>query len=120
MEEDLFGRVALPPAALLPELPRLEDRELELEAPGAVHLLADDRLGLAVRPEAERGERVDARGDPADHARPGEEHVGHRIGVARHLADCLQEVIGPAHAGRRDYQRVLRNREPGAVARQSF
>ena len=112
VEEDLLLLVARPAAALLPQLARLEDRQLDLEGAGAVDLLAHDRLGLAVRAQAERRQRVDAGGDAADHPGARQEDVGDRLRVARDLADGLEEVLGPAHWRRGRYQTV------GAAARQ--
>ena len=97
MKEDVLRGVARPAAAFLPELARLEDRHLELQSAGTVHLLAHDPLGLAVGAQAERCQRVDAGGDAAHHAGAGQENVGDRLRVARNLPDGLEKIFGPAH-----------------------
>jgi hypothetical protein len=90
VEEELLLHVALPAAALLPELAGLEDRELDFSR-RAVHLLAHDRLSLAVGTQAER-----VSGDTPRRIIPArKQDVRDRVGVAGDLADGL-EVSGPA------------------------
>ena len=113
VEEDLFLGVARPAARFLPELARLEDRQLDLEASRPVDLLADDLLGLAVRAQPEGREGIDASRQPADHPGARQEHVRDRVGVAGDLADGLQEVSGPAHRALNIAYRPL---FPGAAA----
>ncbi len=59
----------VPAARLLPQLRGHHVRHVDLHRPRTVHFLADDRLDLAQRDEAERHPRIDAGRDLLDHAR---------------------------------------------------
>jgi hypothetical protein len=62
-----------------------------LEAPGRVHLLADDPLDVAEHQPAERQPGVAARSGPADVAGADEQPVARHLGVGRVLAQGAQE-----------------------------
>ncbi len=99
MEQDSFRDVALPAPALLPQFPRLEDRHLDLQATRAIHLLAHDGLDFPVGAQPERGQGVNARGDPPHHPRTAQKDVGDRLRIAGNLTDRLEEILRPTHLG---------------------
>jgi len=91
VEEDPVVHVAVPAARLHPQLLRLEDGQVDLHRARLVHLLAHDVDHLLERAEAERRERVDARGELVDQPRAVEELMRDDLGVAGHFSQGDEE-----------------------------
>jgi hypothetical protein len=98
----------LPPAALLPDLGRMDRGEEELLAADGVHLLADDPLDLRERASGERQVVVDPRPELPDEAGADEELVGGDLRVGRRLLERGDEGLAVADGvhGRPSYHTV--------------
>jgi hypothetical protein len=94
--EQLLDLVA---ARLPPRLGRLQDRHQHLLGADRLHLLAQDRLDLALDPPSRRQERPQAGAELADQPRPDHQLVRKGLRVRRGLLqggeECLRE---PSHA----------------------
>ena len=99
-----------PASTFLPQVGRVQRRQMELLRPGAVELLADDPGNLEHRALAEREHRVDAGRELADEAAADEEPVRRELGVRRVVAQRGDECLGPAHM--RQTPPVGRNARP--------
>ena len=87
-------------AAGAPDVGRVDDRHLHLLAADRVLLLADDLLDAVVDALAERQQRVDARAELPDVARPEEESMGRHLGFGRVVAEGREEELGKTHPRR--------------------
>src|SRR5262249_22490308 len=81
-------------AGLLPQLARVERREIEL-LPDPVHLLADDRRDLVQRALPQREVAVDARAELADVTCTKQELMTGDLSVGRSLTQGRNEELGP-------------------------
>ena len=94
--EHLFTH-ALPAPRLLPDLLRMHAGKPELLGTDPIHLVADDLLDLAQRPEAERRQRIMPRHQLADQTSADQELVGDGLGVRRIVSQSRNESARPAH-----------------------
>ena len=97
LEPDELGADLEVPAALLPQVGRMDDRHLHLLAADPVDLLADDLLDPLRHPEPERQEAVDAGAQLADVAGPDEQPVRRHLGLGRVVAERGEEQLAQAH-----------------------
>ena len=75
----------LPAAAFAPKLRGLDRRHEHFQGAGRIHLLADDVLHLAQYAHAQGRPRVEAGGEPADHAGAQHQLMRDDLGVGRCL-----------------------------------
>src|SRR4029077_18283645 len=83
LEPQQLLAVAVPAAALLPELGGTDGGQQDLLRAGARHLFADDALDLAQHADTEREEVVDPARYLPDHARAQQQLVAHDLGLGR-------------------------------------
>jgi hypothetical protein len=98
-EAEQLVTVELPTAALLPQLRGQYRGHEQLLAPVLGQFLADDLLELADAPEGQRQVAVNAGGHLLDHAGAHHELLAHHIGIARRLAQGLDQELGLLHGG---------------------
>jgi len=96
----------LPAAGGLPDLRRVDGREVELLAPDPVHLLADDLPDAKQGALGQRQVGVDARRQLADESAAQQQDVAHHVRLGGHLAQGGHEIVAQAHAS-------LLDRSPG-------
>ena len=87
----------LPAAGFLPQLARLDGGQQQFDRAGAVHFLAHHALDLAQHAQAQRGPRVQAGGELADHAGAQHQLVADQLGVGRGFLGGTQVEPGKAH-----------------------
>jgi hypothetical protein len=85
------------PAARPPDVGRVDDRHLHLLPTDPVLLLTDDLLDPRGHPLAQRQQRVDARSELAQVARPQEQAVGRHLGLGRVVTERGEEQVGESH-----------------------
>jgi hypothetical protein len=100
LEPEELGADLVVPAALLPQVRRVDDRHLHLLRPDPVHLLADDLLDPLADPESEGQQGVDPRAELAYVAGPHEQAMGLHLGVRRVVAERREEQLGKTHPRR--------------------
>jgi hypothetical protein len=92
-----FGPHLVPAARFHPQLGGLHDWHQQFDRAGPVHLLTDDVLDLADRPQSDRQVAVDAGGELLDHARSHHQPVADHLGIGRGLFEGGDEEVGGAH-----------------------
>ncbi len=92
-----LGAVLLEPPRFLPQLGRLHHRHQQLDAAGAVHLLAHDALDPADDAQAHRHVRVDAGGESLDEAGAHHELVAHDLGIGGGFLQRRDEELTGFH-----------------------
>src|SRR4051812_17462212 len=106
--------VIVVPAALAPQLGRLDRRHQDFLRPGAVLLLADDLLDALQHAQAERQPGIDPGARLPDHAGAQHQAVRGDLRLARVFAQERQKILGQAHDNSPDHDAAQSTSGPAA------